>query len=81
MTRPPNQDSITATPVGTRISFFNADIFAALLILALQSYDAAAQVQERGQVPRVGYLTGASVSSQLANRKAFQKGLHELGYV
>ncbi len=37
--------------------------------------------QQPAKVPRIGYLTGASLSSQSGNAEAFQQGLRELGYV
>jgi len=40
-----------------------------------------AEAQQAKKVPRIGYLTGASLSSQSANTQAFQQGLRELGYV
>ena len=43
------------------------------------SYPASAQ--QAAKIPRIGYLTGASLSGQLARTEAFRQGLHELGYV
>jgi putative ABC transport system substrate-binding protein len=37
--------------------------------------------QQPTKIPRIGYLTGASLSSQSGNAEAFQQGLRELGYV
>jgi putative ABC transport system substrate-binding protein len=42
---------------------------------------AVAQAQQPGKVPRIAYLSGASLSSQSANTEALQQGLRELGYV
>jgi putative ABC transport system substrate-binding protein len=55
-------------------------VFLALsaLLLALCP---SAEAQQPTKVPRIGYLTGASLSSQSANREAFQQGLRELGYI
>jgi putative ABC transport system substrate-binding protein len=39
------------------------------------------EAQQPKKVPRIGYLTGASLSSQSGNAEAFQQGLRELGYV
>jgi putative ABC transport system substrate-binding protein len=40
-----------------------------------------AQAQEAKKIPRVGYLTLASLSSNLPRREAFLEGLRNLGYV
>jgi putative ABC transport system substrate-binding protein len=39
-----------------------------------------ASAQQLGKVPRIGYLTGTSVSGNSARTEAFQRGLRELGY-
>jgi putative ABC transport system substrate-binding protein len=41
----------------------------------------AAQAQQPTKVPRIGYLAGASPSSNAARIEAFRQGLRELGYV
>ena len=41
----------------------------------------SAEAQQPGKIPRIGYLTGASLPSQSGNAEAFQQGLRELGYV
>ena len=40
-----------------------------------------AEAQQPKKAPRVGYLTGPSLSSQLHRTEAFRQGLHDLGYV
>ncbi len=40
-----------------------------------------AQAQQPAKVPRIGFLTGAALSTQLARVEAFREGLRELGYV
>ena len=40
-----------------------------------------AQAQQPTKLPRIGYLSGNSPSSESARTKAFQQGLRELGYV
>ena len=42
---------------------------------------AVAQAQQPKKVPRVGYLTGPSLSYQLRRTEAFRQALHDLGYV
>ena len=41
----------------------------------------AAQAQQPTKVPRIGYLTGASLFANSARHEAFRQGLRELGYV
>jgi putative ABC transport system substrate-binding protein len=42
---------------------------------------AVAQAQQPTKVPRIGYLTGTSLSANSARTDAFRQGLRELGYV
>ncbi len=42
---------------------------------------AVAQAQQPKKVPRIGYLTGASLSANPARIEGFRQGLRELGYV
>ena len=41
----------------------------------------SAEAQQQWKVPRIGYLTAASLSSNQARIEAFRQGLSELGYV
>jgi ABC-type uncharacterized transport system substrate-binding protein len=50
------------------------------LLLAL-FLPAGSRAQQPAKIPRIGYLTGASLPSVSANTEAFQQGLRELGYV
>jgi putative ABC transport system substrate-binding protein len=40
-----------------------------------------AHAQQPTKVPRIGFLTGASLSSQFARNEAFRQSLRELGYI
>lgn len=40
----------------------------------------AAFAQQQSKVPRIGYLTGDSLSADLPRREGFRQGLRELGY-
>src|SRR5262245_23943540 len=51
------------------------------LSITLFALCATAQAQTPTKIPRVGFLTGASLSSQSARNEAFRQGLRELGYV
>jgi putative ABC transport system substrate-binding protein len=48
------------------------------MFLALHS---SAEAQQPKKVPRIGYLTVASLSSNVARVEAFRQGLRDLGYV
>src|SRR5258708_23407484 len=39
------------------------------------------QAQQATKIPRIGYLTGTSLSTNAARNEAFRQGLRELGYV
>ena len=54
-------------------------IFAVVLTLLFGGVKARAQQPKK--VPRIGYLTAASLSSNQARIEAFRQGLSELGYV
>jgi len=53
----------------------------ATLVIAFVMCGAVAQAQQSKKVPRIGYLTVASLSSNVARVEAFRQGLRELGYV
>src|SRR5262249_23090955 len=57
----------------TVISFALTALFSALC--------ASAEAQQAGKVPRIGYLVGASLSTNAARIEAFRHGLRELSYV
>ena len=42
---------------------------------------ASAEAQQSKKVPRIAYLTVASLSSNMARIESFRQGLRELGYV
>jgi len=51
------------------------------IVLALTMCGAVAQAQQPTNVPRIGYLSGTSLSNLAARIDAFRQGLRELGYV
>ena len=53
-------------------------ILVAVVLLAL---GVIAEAQQPTKVPRIGYLTGGSPSTDSARIEAFRQGLRELGYV
>ena len=52
-----------------------------LLVTFFVANVSVAQAQQAGKIPRIGWLTGASLSAQSARIEAFRQGLRELGYV
>jgi putative ABC transport system substrate-binding protein len=61
----------------TRIVF----VFVCLLLAVLLLPVSAAEAQQPTKVPRIGYLTVAPLSANVARVEAFRQGLRELGYV
>jgi len=53
----------------------------ASLSAAIALAGADAHAQQPKKVPRVGYLTGATLSANSARQEDFRQGLRELGYV
>jgi ABC-type uncharacterized transport system substrate-binding protein len=51
------------------------------LILSLLGAPLAAEAQPPAKVPRIGVLSGWSLTTDARHREAFLQGLHELGYV
>ena len=51
-----------------------------LAVLLLASFNLA-EAQQPKKVPRIGYLSGFSSSSDRERVEAFRQGLRELGYV
>jgi putative ABC transport system substrate-binding protein len=52
-----------------------------LLTAFLLAFVQQAAAQQSKKIPRIGYLTAGSVSSQSTRIEAFRQGLHELGYL
>jgi ABC-type uncharacterized transport system substrate-binding protein len=52
-----------------------------LLITVILLTGFSADAQQPTQIPRIGYLAGASALSQASRIEALQQGLRELGYV
>jgi putative ABC transport system substrate-binding protein len=56
-----------------------AGLFA--IVVAFTVCGARAEAQQLTKIPRIGYLSGASLSAISARIEAFRQGLRELGYV
>jgi putative tryptophan/tyrosine transport system substrate-binding protein len=59
----------------------NKKIFCIVLVAMLFALCFPGQAQQPGKIPRIGYLTLASSSSNLPRREAFREGLRHLGYI
>jgi len=78
---PPVTNSITATPVGTRLSFFSGEVFSTLIIFILGLCGNVAQAQQPTKIPRIGFLSPSSRLTLAIRYEAFRQGMRELGYV
>jgi putative ABC transport system substrate-binding protein len=52
-----------------------------LVVVTLLTVAVIAEAQQPTKIPRIGYLSGSSLSVAAARREAFRHGLRELGYV
>jgi len=59
----------------------NQKIFCIALSAVLLALSAPVAAQERGKIPRLGFLGPSSASSSPTRIEAFQQGLRDLGYV
>jgi putative tryptophan/tyrosine transport system substrate-binding protein len=59
----------------------NRKIFCLALCALLLTLTVPVEAQQPKKIPRIGYLTVASLSSNVARVEAFRQGLRELGYV
>ncbi len=60
----------------------NTMLFALSLLSALLlALSFSVEAQQPKKIPRIGYLTGTSLSTNAARNEAFRQGLRELGYV
>src|SRR6266545_6950556 len=51
------------------------------LVVTLAMSGAVAQAQQPAKIPRIGFLSSSSPSTNAARTEAFRQGLRELGYV
>ena len=50
------------------------------LLITILLITGSAEAQQPKKVPRIGYITNASLQSVAVRYEAFRQGLHELGY-
>ena len=58
-----------------------AGLSSILIVMILAAVVVTTEAQQPKKVPRIGFLTGQSLSSISARIEAFRQGLRELGYV
>ena len=58
-----------------------AAVSSILVAVVLLAITVTAEAQQPNKIPRIGFLTGTSLSSQSGRNEAFRQGLRELGYV
>ncbi|MDP2605540.1 MAG: ABC transporter substrate-binding protein [Deltaproteobacteria bacterium] len=56
-------------------------VFCLALSAMLFALCLSAEAQQPTKIPRIGWLTGSSLSANSARREAFRQGLRELGYI
>jgi putative tryptophan/tyrosine transport system substrate-binding protein len=59
----------------------NKTLITLLLIIVLLSTVSPAEAQQPAKVPRIGYLSGGSLSTLQGRIEAFRQGLRDLGYI
>ncbi len=79
---PPAENSITASPISTRLSLVKGKLFKTLiLVIFMLVFVHLVHAQQLAKVPRIGFLVASSPSFYSSRIEAFRKGLRELGYV
>src|SRR5215470_17254274 len=81
MTIPPMKNSIPATPVGTRLSFFRGEVFSMLIVFILGLCSDVAEAQQPGKIFRIGFLDVSTASGSAVLLDAFRQELSKLGWI
>src|SRR5215475_2628741 len=81
MTIPPMKNSIPATPVGIRLSFFRGEVFSMLIVFILGLCSDVAQAQPTGKIFRMGFLDVSTASGSAVLLDAFRQELSKLGWI
>jgi hypothetical protein len=66
---------------GTKCVVKRAAVLSIFVTVVLLGIEVIAEAQQPKKVPRIGYLSGGSPSSESPMREAFRQGLRDLGYV
>jgi putative ABC transport system substrate-binding protein len=75
------KNSIPATPVGTRLSFFRSEVFSLLIVFILGLCSDVAQAQPTGKIFRIGFLDNSTASGMAVLLDAFRRELSKLGWI
>src|SRR5262245_49909915 len=83
MTIPPAANSITASPISTRLSWIRGQVLKTLIpVTFMLVFVHLAGAQQPTKVPRIGFVSGSGDTQNPGpNIGSFQKGLRDLGYV
>jgi hypothetical protein len=77
---PPAENSITASPISTRLSVVRGKVLKTLiLVIFMLVFVHLAEAQQAKKVPRIGLLVPSSSDS--TRKDVFLQGLRDLGYV
>ena len=75
------KNSIPATPVGIRLSFFRGEVFSMLIVFILGLCSDVAQAQPTGKIFRIGFLDVSTASGSAVLLDAFRQELSKLGWI
>jgi putative ABC transport system substrate-binding protein len=81
MTVSSEQKPVSSKRTGKKRMGRKVFVFICLLPTVLLLTVSLVEAQQPTKVPRIGWLTGSSLSTQAARHDAFRQGLRELGYV
>jgi putative ABC transport system substrate-binding protein len=82
MMMPPAEDSITASPIRTSLSFVRGKAFEILILVTFMLvFVNPVEAQQPSKVPKIGFLVVPSRSFFADRMESFRQGLHSLGYV
>ena len=78
---PPEENSIPASPISTRLSLVRGKVFKTLILVTFMLvFVPLAEAQQQKNVPRIGYVSGSGDANN-PNIDAFRQGLRDLGYI
>ena len=79
---PPAENSITASPISTRLSLVRGKVFKTLILVTFMLvFVNLADAQQPAKVPRIGYMSASGdTNNPGSNVEAFRQGLRDLGY-
>jgi putative ABC transport system substrate-binding protein len=80
---PPAENSITASPISTRLSLVRGKVFKTLILVTFMLvFVNLADAQQPAKIPRIGYVSGTgSASNPGPYVDALRQGLRDLGHI